>query len=335
MAYSNTPIEGRGETPLIFQVAEKKTACTQAGIETVDNFPLFDDESHYSSICTDAVEPGEQREEQYDKGTVFCPPKHQNNISRVSSIDWIKEFPGNVTDGVSYDDVFKDLPVIEEESFSVANDYCVRDDIFIYLAFVRHQQCLLPLEPPLEPSEEFLNKKRSGDDNLIPSAEWFPEYERQKLHVLRAECRDSESSFKQQVAEASSFETDETSVQSSLSSAITTRETHQTTNRINCIPTDNDVMLGRGGLTNHHPGNKRYRREADKLKTKYMKSTKRQKFEVSEDLVKMVKAWGGRFLIREKNGNYYEATKEKARKKASQALRESRRPRSASDEKSI
>eukprot|EP00957_Ditylum_brightwellii_P175468 13359057-Ditylum_brightwellii.AAC.1 len=33
-----------------------------------------------------------------------------------------------------------------------------------------------------------------------------------------------------------------------------------------CEPTDLDVLMGRGGLTNHHYSNKLYREEADKLR---------------------------------------------------------------------
>merc|ERR1711871_1884217 len=32
---------------------------------------------------------------------------------------------------------------------------------------------------------------------------------------------------------------------------------------------DNDVLMGRGGKSNHHPGNQRYREEIDRLQERY------------------------------------------------------------------
>jgi len=90
-----------------------------------------------------------------------------------------------------------------------------------------------------------------------------------------------------------------------------------------CEPTDLDVLMGRGGLTNHHYGNKLYREEADKLREWYVACTKREKYHVSELLVKYIQSYGGRFLeYDEASGNWYEAAPNRARKKASQGLRE-------------
>ncbi len=93
-----------------------------------------------------------------------------------------------------------------------------------------------------------------------------------------------------------------------------------------CSPTDLDVLLGRGGGTNNHPGNIRYRDEVEKVKPMYFScNTKNEKKEVSELLVAYVEDYGGRFLIKDKETNQWIlATAKQARKKASQALRETK-----------
>jgi len=93
--------------------------------------------------------------------------------------------------------------------------------------------------------------------------------------------------------------------------------------------TDDDVLLGRGGLTNHHPGNIRFRKEADKLKAWYYNVSKIEKYPYSKHLVQLVHSYGGRFLQKEQGTKsperWYEVEEERARKKASQALRENKK----------
>lgn len=93
-----------------------------------------------------------------------------------------------------------------------------------------------------------------------------------------------------------------------------------------CSPTELDVLLGRGGGTNNHPGNIRYRDEVEKVKPMYFScNTKNEKKEVSELLVAYVEDYGGRFLIKDRETNeWILATAKQARKKASQALRETK-----------
>jgi len=89
--------------------------------------------------------------------------------------------------------------------------------------------------------------------------------------------------------------------------------------------TDKDVLFGRGGLSNHHIGNKRYRDEADKLKPEYIdtKTTKREKTVFRNRLVDIVHGYGGRFLhYQQANNEWVEVPLKQARRKASQALRE-------------
>lgn len=87
-------------------------------------------------------------------------------------------------------------------------------------------------------------------------------------------------------------------------------------------PTDDDVLFGRGGYTNSHPGNIRYRARALELRPWYEASSKEEKYNISELLIESVKAEGGRFLEKGKDGLWHEVLYNGARKKASQQLRE-------------
>lgn len=92
-------------------------------------------------------------------------------------------------------------------------------------------------------------------------------------------------------------------------------------------PHPDDVLLGRGGRTNHHPGNKKYLQEKEEMQARYMAASKQDKTGVSQELVDRVHARGGRFLELDPTSNkWFEVTNIKARKKASQSLREVNTP---------
>lgn len=89
---------------------------------------------------------------------------------------------------------------------------------------------------------------------------------------------------------------------------------------------DKDVLCGRGGRSNHAKGNKLYRRLISEMKQTY-KSTeaKSNKTDLSRAIVDHVCRYGGRFIKKEETtGRYYVLTRGEARKKTSQALRESK-----------
>jgi len=91
-------------------------------------------------------------------------------------------------------------------------------------------------------------------------------------------------------------------------------------------PTDKDVLMGRGGKSNHHPGNMRYRAEIDRLQERYKKTDdKEEKTNISERLVLDVQSYGGNFLEKDDNG-WYIIDSVVARRKVSQALREDKDP---------
>jgi hypothetical protein len=84
--------------------------------------------------------------------------------------------------------------------------------------------------------------------------------------------------------------------------------------------------MGRGGKSNHHPGNKRYREEILNFKNTYSQLTsKEEKTDLSRHVVDFVHNYNGRFLALDKTikpACLYEITDAVARRKVSQALRE-------------
>jgi len=90
-----------------------------------------------------------------------------------------------------------------------------------------------------------------------------------------------------------------------------------------CVPTDDDVLFGRGDFANKHPGNIRFRETVLELRRVYERSpSNEEKDEISKILVESVTSEGGRFLEKGKDGKWHPVIDNGARKKASQALRE-------------
>jgi len=89
-----------------------------------------------------------------------------------------------------------------------------------------------------------------------------------------------------------------------------------------CIPTDDDVLFGRGGFTNSHPGNIRFREKALEFRPVYERSSKDEKYNISQLLLETFTNEGARFLEKGQDGEWHEVKGNGARKKASQALRE-------------
>jgi hypothetical protein len=88
------------------------------------------------------------------------------------------------------------------------------------------------------------------------------------------------------------------------------------------VVTDRDVLSGRGGGTNLHPGNRRYRDLILSHRKEYDLASKAKKPSVSRQIVHLIRQNGGRFLRKDSNvGKYYEIGDDLAREKTSQALR--------------
>jgi hypothetical protein len=91
-------------------------------------------------------------------------------------------------------------------------------------------------------------------------------------------------------------------------------------------PHNNDVLCGRGGTINSHPGNEQYRTFVERKKRVYLTARfKREKRLIAQSIVDEIRKLDppGRFLLKEANGDYWlDVGDEKARDKTSQALRE-------------
>jgi hypothetical protein len=89
-------------------------------------------------------------------------------------------------------------------------------------------------------------------------------------------------------------------------------------------PAANDVLCGRGGSINSHPGNEVFRTLVEKRKRVYLTARfKREKRLIASSIVSEIRELKGRFLQRDsKSGLWKDIGDEKARDKTSQALRE-------------
>ena len=91
------------------------------------------------------------------------------------------------------------------------------------------------------------------------------------------------------------------------------------------VPNPNDVLSGRGGRINAHPGNVQFRTIIGSMKSTYLspKTRKLEKAHIANDIVRRIRRLDppGRFLKEDKDGTWWDIGDEKARKKAGQALR--------------
>lgn len=84
-----------------------------------------------------------------------------------------------------------------------------------------------------------------------------------------------------------------------------------------------DVLLGRGGATNNHIGNRRFRVIVSDHRPDYLKARKLEKAAISAKIVSLVYEKGGRFLRRrDRSETWEEVPAKRAQEKTSQALRE-------------
>mmetsp|Transcript_13474 Transcript_13474/g.25762 ORF Transcript_13474/g.25762 Transcript_13474/m.25762 type:complete len:159 (-) Transcript_13474:119-595(-) len=94
------------------------------------------------------------------------------------------------------------------------------------------------------------------------------------------------------------------------------------------IPHDSDVLSGRGGGVNGHPGNKRYRSLVASVKAEYLspRTRKIQKSHIAANIVCMIRQQSeppGRFLKMDTStGMWHEIGDKSAFRKTGQALRE-------------
>lgn len=94
-----------------------------------------------------------------------------------------------------------------------------------------------------------------------------------------------------------------------------------------------DVLCGRGGMSNHHPGNEWYRRLIRSNRPLYRACPKHTKLLVAKAIVQAVEQQNGRFLERDKaSGDWYTISYKRAVDKTSQGLREKDRELDCVDE---
>lgn len=87
--------------------------------------------------------------------------------------------------------------------------------------------------------------------------------------------------------------------------------------------TRNDVLCGRGGLTNSHVGNKLFRQIVEGCRYEYLQARKMEKRTIAKRIVAQINNNGGRFLKNTPGNAYWtEISEQKAVTKTSQALRE-------------
>jgi len=67
----------------------------------------------------------------------------------------------------------------------------------------------------------------------------------------------------------------------------------------NPIINDNDVLCGRGGMTNSHIGNKRFRIIVAEYQYEYLMARKKEKKNIASRIVSRINTNGGRFLIKQ------------------------------------
>jgi len=85
----------------------------------------------------------------------------------------------------------------------------------------------------------------------------------------------------------------------------------------------NDVLMGRGGVTNSHIGNIRFRKLVHDFQLKYLNLPKMKKSSIAKAIVEIIHHRDGRFLMRQREKSRWEEVDDnRARGKTSQALRE-------------
>jgi hypothetical protein len=89
-------------------------------------------------------------------------------------------------------------------------------------------------------------------------------------------------------------------------------------------PTEYDVLFGRGGMTNGHAGNRRFRDIIALHRPDYIRATKMDKPNVARRIVRAIRQGTppGRFLKKSEDGKWYDVGDRTAAEKTSQGLRE-------------
>jgi hypothetical protein len=230
-----------------------------------------------------------------------------NTVSRVSSVDWMKDRADCSIEGLRIRDVFAgDKSKIDPlESFEPVED----DNLYSFLADLESRERLM--------TEQKKNPEtlRTLTPTLIPVVESCKDLDLLTLPALdfvapsATELEENKGDVAHPVVHSEMIDGDKEKPEKEF-----------------CVPTEVDVLLGRGGKSNNHPGNNRYRSEVYKLQDWYKTCIKTSKTNLSQCLVDWVHSYGGRFLaLDSKTKTWFVVDNLRARKKCSQALRESKK----------
>jgi len=139
--------------------------------------------------------------------------------------------------------------------------------------------------------------------------------------VARPPLSNSEESFRAVSPSATQANSPQLSTTTPENNRMTKLRTRQLDETVVVEPVANDVLCGRGGFTNNHPGNVRFREKALEFRPWYERSSKEEKQRIADLLVESITSQGCRFLGKGKDGLWHEMV-HGAHRKASQALRE-------------
>lgn len=89
-------------------------------------------------------------------------------------------------------------------------------------------------------------------------------------------------------------------------------------------PSPHDVLLGRGGLANHHEGNRSFRSLVSLRQPEYLLAPKKDKSKIAQSIIDDIQTNGGKFLQRDpiSHNLWVPVSLAKATEKTRQALRE-------------
>ena len=101
-----------------------------------------------------------------------------------------------------------------------------------------------------------------------------------------------------------------------------------------------DVLCGRGSRSNNNKGNQLYLQAKNEMQKRYKQASKKEKTEMSRELISKVESWGGRFIdlySDPKNCDglecWYEVSSKVKLKKVSQALRDINTPQARKEKR--
>jgi len=220
-------------------------------------------------------------------------PMPRATNARISSSDWIKDFEGQPVD---LEPIHPSL-FMRNASFASTAAQLSTSPLPFDSSAASHEACerahVSPQHPPtpIPSSTNYINK------NILPSTS--PTVSSTKTYTSPPASIANQNGRKKKKNRKRML--DETRV---------------------AEPADGDVLCGRGGFTNKHPGNIRFREKALEFRPWYEESSKEKKQEIANLLVESVGNEGYRFLGKSEDGLWHEMIGNGPHYKASQSLRE-------------